>query len=74
MFADDGYTQIRGEVSWNPSDDKWDWRVQVDHYGSTDDFQHRVEAVVGRHARRMAAQVGMAFRGPKIASIADVED
>lgn len=74
MYADDGNVQIRGELSWNPDDRKWDWCVRVDHYGSSEMTQLQVEAMAARHARRMAAQVGMAFRGPKVVSIVDVED
>lgn len=74
MYADDGNVQIRGEISWNPDDRKWDWCVRVDHYGSSEMTQTQVEAMVGRHARRMAAQVGMQFRGPKVVNLVDVED
>lgn len=74
MYADDGYTQIRGTVSWNSDDGKWDWCVTVDHYGSAEMPLHKVEAIAGRHARRMASQVGMGFRGPKIADLPGTED
>ena len=74
MYADDGNVQIRGEISWNMDDRKWDWCVRVDHYGSSDMTQLQVEMMAARHARRMAAQVGMLFRGPKVVSIVDVED
>ncbi len=74
MYADDGNVQIHGEISWNMDDRKWDWCVRVDHYGSSDMTQAQVEMMAARHARRMAAQVGMLFRGPKVVSIVDVED
>ena len=74
MYSDDGNVQIRGEISWNADDRKWDWCVRVDHYGSSDMTQLQVEAMAGRHARRMAAQVGMLFRGPKVVAIDDVQD
>lgn len=74
MYADDGNVQIHGEISWNMDDRKWDWCVRVDHYGSSDMSQTQVEMMAARHARRMAAQVGMLFRGPKVVSIVDVED
>lgn len=74
MYADDGNVQIMGEVSWNRDDRKWDWCVRVDHYGSSDMTQLQVEAMAARHARRMAAQVGMLFRGPKVVGIDDTQD
>ena len=74
MYADDGNVQIHGEIFWNADDKKWDWCVRVDHYGSSDMTQLQVEAMAGRHARRMAAQVGMLFRGPKVIGIDDVQD
>lgn len=74
MYADDGYVQIRGEITWNRDDEKWDWCVRVDHYGSDAHPINKVEAMVGRHARRMAGQVGMQFRGPKIAALPGVDD
>lgn len=73
MYADDGNVQIHGEISWNADDRKWDWCVRVDHYGSSEMTQLQVETMVGRHARRMAAQVGMQFRGPKVVGIDDVD-
>lgn len=73
MYADDGHVQIRGEINWNSDDNKWDWCVRVDHYGSSEMNQLQVEAMAARHARRMAGQVGMLFRGPKIAAL-PVED
>lgn len=74
MYADDGNVQIRGEISWNADDRKWDWCVRVDHYGSSDMTQPQAEAMAARHARRMAAQVGMLFRGPKVVAIDDTQD
>ena len=74
MYADDGNVQIHGQISWNADDRKWDWCVRVDHYGSSDMTQLQVEAMAGRHARRMAAQVGMLFRGPKVVAIDDFQD
>ena len=74
MYADDGNVQIRGEISWNEDDRKWDWCVRVDHYGSSEMTQLQVEAMAARHARRMAAQVGMQFRGPKLMVLNAVED
>jgi hypothetical protein len=74
MYSDDGDVQIHGEISWNEDDRKWDWCVRVDHYGSSDMTQLQVEAMAARHARRMAAQVGMLFRGPKVVAIVDVQD
>ena len=74
MYADDGNVMIRGEISWNADDRKWDWCVRVDHYGATDDVQHRVEKHAAQQARRMAAQVGMAFRGRKMPGLDDVDD
>jgi len=74
MYSDDGNVQIHGEVSWNQDDRKWDWCVRVDHYGSSDMTQLQVEAMAARHARRMATQVGMLFRGPKVVAIDDVQD
>lgn len=66
MWSDSGETEIRGEMVWNADDRKWDWSVAVDHYGSSDMSQTAVEAMVARHARRMATQVGVAFRGRKL--------
>jgi hypothetical protein len=74
MYSDDGNVQIHGEISWNEDDCKWDWCVRVDHYGSSDMTQLQVEAMAARHARRMAAQVGMLFRGPKVVGIDDTQD
>ncbi len=74
MYSDDGNVQIHGEISWNRDDRKWDWCVRVDHYGSSDMTQLQVEAMAARHARRMAAQVGMLFRGPKVVGIDDTQD
>jgi len=74
MYSDDGNVQIHGEISWNEDDRTWDWCVRVDHYGSSDMTQLQVEAMAARHARRMAAQVGMLFRGPKVVAIVDVQD
>ena len=69
MWSDSGETEIRGEMLWNPDDNKWDWSVRVDHYGSSSMTQTQVEAMTARHARRMATQVGVAFRGPKLVSL-----
>jgi hypothetical protein len=74
MYSDDGNVQIHGEIHWNVDDRKWDWCVRVDHYGSSEMSINQVEMMAGRHARRMAAQVGMQFRGPKIASLHDLKD
>lgn len=69
MWSDSGETEIRGEMVWNPDDGKWDWSVAVDHYGSSSMGRGQVEAMVARHARRMATQVGVAFRGRKLVSL-----
>lgn len=69
MWSDSGETEIRGEMVWNEDDRKWDWSVAVDHYGSSDMSQSNVEAMTARHARRMATQVGVAFRGRKLVSL-----
>ena len=69
MWSDSGETEIRGEMVWNADDRKWDWSVAVDHYGSSDMNQSNVEVMVARHARRMATQVGVAFRGRKLVSL-----
>lgn len=66
MWSDSGETEIRGEMVWNTEDNKWDWSVAVDHYGSSEMTQLQVEAMTARHARRMATQVGVAFRGRKL--------
>ena len=69
MWSDSGETEIRGEMVWNADDRKWDWSIAVDHYGSSGMTQGQVEAMVTKHARRMATQVGVAFRGPKVVSL-----
>lgn len=69
LWSDSGETEIRGEMIWNADDGKWDWSVRVDHYGSSDMSQGAVEMMASRHARRMASQVGVAFRGPKLVSL-----
>lgn len=69
MWTDSGETEIRGEMVWNPDDHKWDWSVAVDHYGSSNMSQNMVETMVARHARRMATEVGVAFRGRKLVSL-----
>ena len=55
MFTDDGYIQIRGEMTFNRDDGKWDWCVSVDYYGSSPLPVDKVEALASRHARRMAS-------------------
>jgi len=74
MWSDNGQIEIRGEIRRNPIDGKFDWSVRVDHYGTSDRSLYLVEAEVSRYARRMAAQLGMVFRGPKVVSIHDPED
>ena len=74
MWSDSGHIEIRGEIRRNAIDGKMDWSVRVDHYGTSEMTMRQVEAMVSKHARRMAAQVGMVFRGPKVVSIGDVED
>ena len=74
MWSDTGHIEIRGEIRRNPIDGKFDWSVRVDHYGTSDRSLYLVEAEVARYARRMAAQLGMVFRGPKVVSIHDPED
>jgi len=69
LWSDSGETEIRGEMIWNTDDRKWDWSVAVDHYGSSSMRQGNVEAMAARHARRMASQVGVAFRGPKLVKL-----
>lgn len=69
MWSDSGETEIRGEMVWNTDDGKWDWSIAVDHYGSSNMTQLQVEAMVTKHARRMATQVGVAFRGRKLVSL-----
>ena len=74
MWSDNGHIEIRGEIRRNPIDGQMDWSVRVDHYGTSATSMRQVEETVSRHARRMAAQVGMVFRGPKVVGIGDVED
>lgn len=66
LWSDSGYTELRGEMVWNDDDQKWDWSVRVDHYGSMAGRASLVEAMATKHIRRMASQVGLAFRGPKV--------
>lgn len=74
LWTDTGHVAIHGEMVWNRDDHKWDWSVRVDHYGSSEMTQLQVEAMAARHARRMAAQVGMVFRGPKVLSLVENHD
>jgi len=74
MWSDNGYIEIRGEIRRNPIDGKFDWSVRVDHYGTSDRSMLQTEAEVSRYARRMAAQLGMVFRGRKVVSLHDPED
>ena len=69
MWTDSGETEIRGEMVWNADDRQWDWSVAVDHYGSSGMSQAQVETMTARHARRMATEVGVAFRGRKLVSL-----
>ena len=74
LWTDSGHVEIRGEMVWNKDDRQWDWSVAVDHYGSSNMTQLQVEAMVARHARRMASQVGMQFRGRKVMALATEPD
>lgn len=57
LFADDSFTQIRGTMTFNPDDGKWDWCVSVDYYGSSLMPDVQVEAMASRYARKMASLV-----------------
>lgn len=57
LFSDDGFVQIRGSMTWNQDDGKWDWCVSVDYYGSAAMPDFKVEALASRHARKMASLV-----------------
>lgn len=74
MWSDNGDVEIRGEIRRNPIDGQMDWSVRVDHYGTSDLTLKQTEALASRYARRMAAQVGMVFRGPRVVSLVDDED
>ncbi len=65
LWSDNGHIEIRGEIRRNPLDGKLDWSVRVDHYGTSEMTMRQVEQMVTSYARRMAAQVGMVFRGQK---------
>jgi hypothetical protein len=74
MWSDNGEVEIFGTMRWNADDKKWDWSVRVDHYGSSEMTQLQTEEMASRHARRMATQVGLQFRGPKVTSIHALDD
>ena len=65
LWSDNGHIEIRGEIRRNPLDGKLDWSVRVDHYGTSDMTMKQTEEMATRHARRMAAEMGMVFRGQK---------
>lgn len=76
LWSDNGSIEIRGEIRRNPIDGKLDWSVRVDHYGTSDMTLRQTEEMATHYARRMAAQMGMVFRGqkPKVTKLYDLDD